>query len=134
VPEIPHSMPFLLFKVSIEKTAVILMGLPLYVIVFFSLTGFNVLSLFSVLLFNDYMLWGDSILVKSVSCPGGFLYLNGQNFLEIWVIFFYYFIDYITNPFGLDRLLLHDSQVWVWSFDGVDEFLHIPFTALELFE
>jgi hypothetical protein len=26
----------------------------------------------------------------------------------------------------------HDSQVW--SFDGVDEFWHIPFTGFELFE
>jgi hypothetical protein len=41
-------MPFLLF-VSVEKSAVILMGLPLYVIYFFSLAAFNTLSLFSVL-------------------------------------------------------------------------------------
>jgi hypothetical protein len=26
----------------------------------------------------------------------------------------------------------HDSQLW--SFDGVTEFLHIPFTDLELFD
>jgi hypothetical protein len=26
----------------------------------------------------------------------------------------------------------HDSRVW--SFDGVSELLHIPFTALELFD
>jgi hypothetical protein len=40
----------LAFKVSIEKSAVILMGLSLYVICFFSLTGFNILSLVSVLI------------------------------------------------------------------------------------
>jgi hypothetical protein len=28
-------------------------------------------------------------------CPGCFLYLNGQNFLKIWEIFCYYFIEYI---------------------------------------
>jgi hypothetical protein len=39
----------LAFKVSIEKSAVILMGLPLIVICFFSLTAFSILSLFSVL-------------------------------------------------------------------------------------
>jgi hypothetical protein len=31
--------------------------------------------------FNDDMSWGSSTLVKSVWCPGGFLYLNGQSFL-----------------------------------------------------
>jgi hypothetical protein len=38
----------LTFKVSVQKTAVILIGLPLCV-VFLSLTAFNILSLFSVL-------------------------------------------------------------------------------------
>jgi hypothetical protein len=33
---------------------------------------------------NDNMPWRGSILVKSVWCPGGFLYLNGLLFLEIW--------------------------------------------------
>jgi hypothetical protein len=28
--------------------------------------------------FNNNMSWGSSILVKSVWCPGGFLYLDGQ--------------------------------------------------------
>jgi hypothetical protein len=39
----------LAFNVSVEKSAVILMGLPLYVICFFFLTAFNILSLVSVL-------------------------------------------------------------------------------------
>jgi hypothetical protein len=35
--------------------------------------------------------------------------------------------------FGLHLFFIaHDSQVW--SFDGVVEFMHIPFTALELFD
>jgi hypothetical protein len=78
------------------------------------------------------MLRGGSILVKSVCCPGGFLYLNGQNFLKLWEIFCYYFIEYIMYAFGLHLFSFnaHDSQVW--SFDGVAEFLHIFFTALEL--
>jgi hypothetical protein len=41
----PHAV--LAFNVSVEKSAVILMGLPLYVIYFFSLTAFNILSLVS---------------------------------------------------------------------------------------
>jgi hypothetical protein len=36
------------FNVSVEKSAVVLMGLPLYVICFFSLMGFSILSLLSV--------------------------------------------------------------------------------------
>jgi hypothetical protein len=75
---------------------------------------------------------GGSILEKFVRSPGGFLYLNRQNFLEI---FCYYFIEYIMYPFGLHLFSffnVNDSQVW--TFDGVAELLHIPFTALELFD
>jgi hypothetical protein len=36
------------FKVSVEKSALILMGLPLSIIYFPLLTDFNILSLFSV--------------------------------------------------------------------------------------
>jgi hypothetical protein len=60
------------------------------------------------------MQWGGSILVKSVWCPGGFLDLNGLLFLEIWEIFWYHFVEYITYPFGLQVFSFfdtHDSQV-----------------------
>jgi hypothetical protein len=61
---------------------VILMGLPLYVTCFLFLTNFNILSLFSVLVVLMIVCCGgSSILVKSVWCPGGFLYLNGHSFL-----------------------------------------------------
>jgi hypothetical protein len=40
---LPHAL--LAFNVSVEKSAVILMDLPLYGICFFSLTAFNILSL-----------------------------------------------------------------------------------------
>jgi hypothetical protein len=121
------------FKVSVEKTAVILMDLPLYVIWFFFFQPS--LSVLCACCFNDNMLWRGSTLVKSVWCPGGFLYLNHQNILQIWEIFCYYFIGYIMYPFGLYLFSFfnaHDSQVW--SLDGLTEFLHIPFTALELFD
>jgi hypothetical protein len=54
------------------------------------------------------------MLVISVSCPGGFLYLNVNLFLEIWDIFCYYFVEYITYTFGLHILSFndHDSQIW----------------------
>jgi hypothetical protein len=73
-------------------------------------------------------------LFKSVWCPGTFLHLNRQYFFEIWEIFCYYFIEYITYPLACTSSppSMPDSQVW--PFDGVTEFLHIPFTALELFD
>jgi hypothetical protein len=61
--------------------------------------------------------------------------MNGQKFLEIWEIFCYYFIKYVSYLFGLYLFSFfnaHESQVW--SFDGVTESLYIPFTALELFD
>jgi hypothetical protein len=74
-----------------------------------------------------------NVYCATVWCPGGFLYVNGQNFLEIWETFCYYFIDYITYPFGLHFFFnAHDFQVC--SFDGFTDFLHMPFTALELFD
>jgi hypothetical protein len=47
-------------------------------------------------------------------------------------MFCYYFIEYVIYPFGLHLFSFvnaHDSQGWF--FDGVSEFLYIPFTALE---
>jgi hypothetical protein len=41
----PHAL--LALNISVEKSAVILMGFPLYVICFFSLIAFNILSLVS---------------------------------------------------------------------------------------
>jgi hypothetical protein len=61
---------------------VILVDLPLYVICFFSLIALNILSLFSVLVVLMIICHGEnSVLFKSVWWPGGFLYLNGYNFL-----------------------------------------------------
>jgi hypothetical protein len=50
VPDIPTSLPALLvFNVYVAKAVIILMSLPVYITWFFSLTTFNILSLFSVL-------------------------------------------------------------------------------------
>jgi hypothetical protein len=116
--------------VSVEKSAVIFMGLPLYVI-FFSLTAFQYsFSVLCAICFNDSMPWRCSILVKSVWCPGYFFYLNEQLFLNIWGIFLLFF-EHVIYPFHLVSFNAQDSQVW--TFDGVTEFLHIPFAALESF-
>jgi hypothetical protein len=55
--------------VSIEKSAVILMHLPLYVVCLFSLTAFNILSLFSVfvvlmIIYHVVVLFGQISLVS----------------------------------------------------------------------
>jgi hypothetical protein len=53
----------------------------------------------------------------------------------IWEIFCYYFVLYNMNLFCLHFFSFfsaHGSQVW--SFDGVSEFLHVPFLGLELFD
>jgi hypothetical protein len=62
--------------------------------------------------FNDNMLWGRSILVMSVWCPGVFVYLNGHSFLLIWEIFCYYFVEYIMNSFCLLAPLFLLQCLW----------------------
>jgi hypothetical protein len=57
------------------------------------------------------MSWGSFILVKSVWCPGGFLYLNRHNFLEIWEIVCYYIIEYIMNPFCLALFSFFNAMI-----------------------
>jgi hypothetical protein len=108
------------------------MGLPLYIICFFSVIAFNILSLFSVLVV--LMLWGGSIVVKTVWCPGGFLYLNGQSFLAIWEIFCYYCIEYITYPFSFTSSPSSVPMILRFGLLMESQFLHIPFTALEFFD
>jgi hypothetical protein len=63
------------------------------------------------------MLWTVSTLVKHVGCPGSFLYLNGQLFFEIWEIFCFYFLEYITYPFDLQLFCFldaHNSCLGFW--------------------
>jgi hypothetical protein len=69
-----NSLPALLtFKVSVEKSAVILMGLPLYIICFFSLTALNSFSLVSVLVLmiichGVVLFWSSLFGVLEASC------------------------------------------------------------------
>jgi hypothetical protein len=57
-----------------EKSAMILIGLPLYVICFFSLTAFNILSLFSLLVVlmikchGVVLFWSSLFGVLEASC------------------------------------------------------------------
>jgi hypothetical protein len=70
----------LAFKVSFEKSAVILMGFSCYLF-FLSYSLQYSFSILCACYFNDNKSWGSSILVKSVWCPGALLYLNGHSFL-----------------------------------------------------
>jgi hypothetical protein len=60
------------FKVSFEISAVILMGLPYVLFGFFSLTAFNILSLFSVLVVliccGEVLFWSSLFGVLEASC------------------------------------------------------------------
>jgi hypothetical protein len=115
-------MPFLLLSFPL-KNLLWFWWVYLYVLFFFSYSLRYSFSILCVCCFNDNMLWGCSVFMKSVWCPVAVLHLNGQNFLKIWEIFCYYFIEYIMNAFCLDLfsfLNAHDSQVY--SLDRVGEF------------
>ena len=72
----------LAFIVSGEKSGVILIGLPVCVTFPFSLTAFNILSLFIAFSCSDYyVLGGITFLVQSIWSSVGFLYLHGHLFL-----------------------------------------------------
>jgi hypothetical protein len=92
---------------------------------------FNILVLLSMLIFQYNIPCRGSVLVMSVYYSRGFLYLDGQRFLEICGVFCCYSVEYISSDFCLHFFEAHDWQVW--SFDGVAEFLHILFTALQSF-
>jgi hypothetical protein len=126
--------PVLLFKVSVEKSAVIFIGLPLCYLIFLSYSLQYSFLVLGANCFNYNMLWRGSILVMSAWCPGDFLYLNRHLFLEIWEIFCHYLVEYIIYTFGLSLFSFfkaHDSQFW--CFYGVAEFLHILSQVVSLF-
>jgi hypothetical protein len=54
-----------------------------------------------------------------------------QDFVNFLLLFYWTYY----NPFCLELFSFFDTyDPQVWSFDGVGEFLHNVFTALELFE
>jgi hypothetical protein len=121
----------LAFKVSVEKSAVILMALPLYCLYSPYMT-FNILSLFSVLIVLAMVCCGEVLFWSYLFdvLEASFLYLDGHLFLEIWKVFCYGFVQYISCAFSF---FFYADNSQVWSFDGVTELLHIPFAALQSF-
>jgi hypothetical protein len=97
-----------------------LMDLPLNVILFFSLTAFNILSLFSVLIVLTIICWGA---VLFWSC----LLASLSQDLGKFLLLFYWCINFSLDLFSF--FTAHDSQVW--SLIWVTKFLTVPFAALE---
>jgi hypothetical protein len=83
----------LAFRVSAEKSAVILMDLPLYVTCYFSLAAFNTISLFCT--FNVLTLiwvgvvlsWSVSLLSQKLPIP---VWLSLSQDLRIFLLLFYW--------------------------------------------
>ena len=95
----------LAFIVSGEKSGVILICLPLYVTWPFSLTAFNILSLFSAFGVLIIMWWNfrsGPVFGSSV----GFLYVHGHLFLKVREVLSYNFADNILWPFKIQILTL----------------------------
>jgi hypothetical protein len=92
-------MPFLLFRYLLWNL-LLLWWVYVYILFIISLIQPSIFFVFYACGFNYNMLWGSSILVKSVWCFGCFLYLNGPIFLKTWEIFCYYFIECIMYPIG----------------------------------
>ena len=92
-----HSL--LALRVSIERSVVILMGIPLCEICCFSLAAFNICSLCSIFINLINMCLGVSHLVSPVWDSLGFLDLGGY-FLHYFREFFnYYLIKYFLMSF-----------------------------------
>jgi hypothetical protein len=72
----------LAFRVSVEKSSVILIHLSLYATWPFSLGAFNILSLFCTFCVLDYYVAGGfSFVGKSICCPISLLYVYRHLFL-----------------------------------------------------
>jgi hypothetical protein len=117
--KIPHSMSFLLLRFLVRNLLLFWWDYLYTLIVFFSF--YRLQYFFSVLCaccFNDSMLWGGFILVKSLWCPGGLLHLKGQNFLKFGkfyaIILWKYYIPLWLTPLLLQRPWFSGLFFW-WS-------------------
>jgi hypothetical protein len=85
------------FKVSVEKSA-LFWWVYLYTLFVFSFLQPLIFFLYFLCCFNDNMLWRGTTLVKSVSCPGGFLYLNGKTVLRFGKFSVIILLNVLCNP------------------------------------
>ena len=72
----------------------------------FSLTAFNSLSVFCAFsVLTIIVMGGISFLVQSIWSSIGFLYFHGHLFLLVRGVFFYNFVEHITDPLSLESSL-----------------------------
>ena len=111
-----HSL--LAWRVSIERSAVIIMGMPLWVICCFSLTAFNICSL-CVIFVNliNMCLGGVSPWVSPVWDSWGFLELGSYFLPHFREVFSYYLLKYFLMAFLLVIFFCdaYDSMVGVFN-------------------
>jgi len=101
----------LAFIVFSEKSGLILIDLPLYVIWHFSLTAFNILSFFVLFLFLFFLhlvFWllcdRHSFLVQSI-WRSVVLYVYGISFFRLWMFSSVILLKIYTGPLSWDFLL-----------------------------
>ena len=99
-----HSL--LVRRVSFERSAIILMGIPLCVICCFSLAAFNICSLCLIFINLINMFWGVSPWVYPVCDSLGFLDLGDYLFPHFGDAFNYYLLKYFLMFFSFCLLLL----------------------------
>jgi hypothetical protein len=87
-------------RVSVQISAVILMSLPLYVTWSFSSSAFNILCLFCLLNVLTIVFCEEILSVLAILSLNSLLYVDGQIFLKIWEILWYYFIEYVFCTFN----------------------------------
>jgi hypothetical protein len=112
------------------------MGLPLYVICFFSLTAFSILSLVS------------ELVVLMMICHGVVLFLSGlfgvleASYICVGIDFSRFgkfsviiiLLNILRFPFACTSSPFSMPMILSFGFDAVCEFLHFLFTGLELFK
>jgi hypothetical protein len=83
-------------RVSVEKSGIILIGLPLYVTWPFSLATFNILCSVD-FVFDYYVVGGYSFLFQSNWCSIRFMYFYRHIFFYLDKVFLYDFVEYFLG-------------------------------------
>ena len=112
-----HSL--LVWRVSIERSAVILVGITLCVICHFSLAAFNICSLCLIFVNVINMCLGDSPWVYPIWDFLGFLNLGGYFLPHFRDVFNYYLLKYFLMPFLFiffwDSYDLKSIRLLIWG-------------------
>jgi hypothetical protein len=128
---IPYSMLVLLFmflwKISYYFDVFTFIH---YFFFSFSLFAFNILVLLSMLIFHYNIPWRGSVLVMSVYYSRGFLYLDGQLFLEMWsflllfcwIYFLCLLLTLLWGPWLAGLVFWWSCRVFAYSFHSSSVF------------